>query len=98
MDRRVLEDEFVAKLRAAWERGAKEYGDQSFANPPSSSVEEMLQELVDVAGWAFVAWVSLKGRLEHYLSRIKAEAVTSAEAAPPVLPNQPPCSRDSTTR
>ncbi|MEY4535629.1 MAG: hypothetical protein RLZZ246_1947 [Planctomycetota bacterium] len=49
-------------LTVRLEAGAKEYGDRSFYKP--GTAEEILQELVDVAGWAFVAWVQMRMRLQ----------------------------------
>lgn len=66
MSRRVIDSsslrkQFLDQLAARLEAGAKEYGDRSFYKP--GTAEEILQELVDVAGWAFVAWVQMHLRL-----------------------------------
>lgn len=65
MDRTALEDEFVAKLRAAWARGAEEYGDESFGKPICCTQEEILQEIVDIAGWSFIAFVQTRNNLDR---------------------------------
>lgn len=62
-DRATLEDEFVARLRERWKQGAIEYGDESFGLPIHCTAAEILQEVEDVAGWAFVAWVQMRERL-----------------------------------
>lgn len=78
MDRAALEDEFVAKLRAAWTRGAAEYGDASFKKPVAMLASEILQEAVDVAGWAFVLWVSLRERLARI--QVSDESANAGQA------------------
>lgn len=62
-DRLALEAEFVERLHARWRRGAEAYGDQSFSKPLPVTAEEILAEVEDIAGWAFVMWVSLRKRL-----------------------------------
>ncbi len=63
IDRAALEAEFVERLRQRWARGARDYGDASFHAAPDVTVGEILSEVEDVAGWAFVLWVSLRQRL-----------------------------------
>lgn len=63
IDRAALEREFVERLRQRWARGARDYGDASFHAAPDVTVGEILSEVEDVAGWAFVLWVSLRQRL-----------------------------------
>lgn len=58
----ALQVEFVGLLKARLEQGAIDYGDKSFHRP--GTAEEILDELVDVAGWAFVAWVQMRMRLQ----------------------------------
>lgn len=51
-----------AFFRAVTERleaGARTYGDASFARPLPATVAEIAQELLDLAGWGFVAWVRM---------------------------------------
>lgn len=52
-------------LRKRWKAGAREYGDRSFFRPPFETVDQVLDEVADVAGWAFVLWVQLKLRLDN---------------------------------
>ena len=47
---------FRAELRERLIAGARDYGDASFMRAPHELLEEMQQELVDVAGWAWVLW------------------------------------------
>jgi len=60
-------DRFVARLRARLDAGAKTYGDSSFARPAAELVEEIQQEIEDVAGWGLLLWIRierLRGRVE----------------------------------
>lgn len=52
-------------LRKRWKAGAREYGDRSFFRSPLETVDQVLDEVADIAGWAFVLWVQLKLRLEN---------------------------------
>lgn len=58
-------DEFFDVLRARLAKGAAEYGDKSFAKPTPTSAAEILEEILDVAGWAFVHWVAMRRRLHE---------------------------------
>ena len=60
--RESLQQEFLAKLGTRLHEGARSYGDQSFYR--DRAAREILDELLDVAGWAFVAWVQMRMRLE----------------------------------
>lgn len=48
--------EFTEKVKERLERGKIEYGDPSFLAELSALAEEIDQELLDQAGWAFIAW------------------------------------------
>lgn len=48
---------FCAAIASRLAQGAKEYGDASFELPPSALLEEIEDELLDVAGWAYILWV-----------------------------------------
>lgn len=52
-------DRFVVRLRARLAAGAREYGNSSFNRPGAELVDEMMQELEDVCGWALLLWVRL---------------------------------------
>lgn len=58
-----LEDEFVERLRARLDAGRREYGAVSFERPPDELRGEIEEELLDVAGWAFVLWVRVRSLL-----------------------------------
>lgn len=53
-------DEFFARVRQRHEDGAREYGDESYARPMHALVIEIMEELEDVAGWAFIGWERLR--------------------------------------
>jgi hypothetical protein len=61
-------DRFVARLRKRLIKGAETYGDSSFARPAAELVDEIQQELEDVAGWGLLLWIRLerlRGRVEQ---------------------------------
>ncbi|HLV22998.1 MAG TPA: hypothetical protein VKZ49_19045 [Polyangiaceae bacterium] len=51
---------FRRAVRRRLERGARDYGDRSFARPLPTIADEIEQELLDVAGWAFVAYCRVR--------------------------------------
>ena len=53
-------DSFVARLRARLITGAATYGDASFTRPAPELVDEVQQELEDVAGWSLLLWIRLE--------------------------------------
>ena len=59
-------DRFVAHLRARLVAGAAAYGQVSFQRPCSELIDEIQQELEDVAGWGLILWV----RLERLRARV----------------------------
>ena len=50
---------FESMVRRRLRRGARDYGDASFARPVTDLLDEIEQELADVAGWAAVAFEKL---------------------------------------
>lgn len=55
---------FAADLRRRLEAGAQEYGDRSFSRDPDELLREIDEEILDIAGWAYVLRVRL-GRLRQ---------------------------------
>jgi len=51
---------FTSAVAHRLEAGEREYGGASFARSPGELVGEILEELEDVAGWAFVAWCRVR--------------------------------------
>lgn len=56
-------ESFLATVRARLYEGARVYGDLSFDKPPITTIKELLQEVEDIAGWAFVLHTQLSQRL-----------------------------------
>lgn len=53
---------FAERLRKRWADGAKRYGDQSFAAPLTETCRQIMEELEDVPGWAFILWIQVRHR------------------------------------
>lgn len=51
---------FAAQVRLRLDTGRRQYGDESFTRPIPELLEELSQELLDQAGWAFVGWVRVQ--------------------------------------
>ena len=54
--------QFLDALAARLELGARDYGNTSFDRPMASTIGELEDEALDIAGWAYVMWVQLKRR------------------------------------
>jgi hypothetical protein len=50
---------FTKAIHARLENGRPIYGDSSFERQPQELLEEIRQELLDVAGWAFIMYERL---------------------------------------
>lgn len=48
--------EFLDDVNTRLDRGASEYGNQSFLKPVAATVREILEEQVDQVGWCYVLW------------------------------------------
>lgn len=62
-------DRFVQRLRARLEAGAANYGDASFTRPAAELVDEIQQEVEDIAGWGLLLWIRLdrlRGAVEQH--------------------------------
>lgn len=42
------------------EQGQKEYGDKSFCESTSELLDEIQQEVLDIAGWSYILWERLE--------------------------------------
>jgi hypothetical protein len=58
--RRAEFDVFADAVADRLEHGAQAYRDRSFERPSVELVGEVLEELEDVAGWAFLLWTRLQ--------------------------------------
>lgn len=55
---------FLRELEARLHKGSQEYGNKSFNRSFKDLTDEVLQEYLDIAGWAYVGWAKAKERLE----------------------------------
>lgn len=55
---------FLRELEARLDKGSQEYGNKSFNRSFKDLTSEVLQEYLDIAGWAYVGWAKAKERLE----------------------------------
>lgn len=51
---------FAERLRKRWAAGAQQYGDASFHRPLADTCRQIMEELEDVPGWAFVLWLQAR--------------------------------------
>ncbi len=52
--------DFLAEIEKRLDAGHQEYGDGSFDRPTDDLVAELMEEALDLPGWAFVMWVRLR--------------------------------------
>ena len=72
--------EFTGRVHERLVNGKRVYGDGSFERDPKALVEEIRQEVLDVAGWAFILYQRLS-EMESVLSghsQIANHAIGSA--------------------
>lgn len=62
---------FLRELEARLAKGAQEYGNKSFNRSFKDLTDEVLQEYLDIAGWAYVGWAKAKERLEIIEEQMK---------------------------
>ena len=65
--------EFMARIRERLEAGKRVYGDSSFERPLDRLVEEIRQEVLDQAGWAFILYERL-AKIETMVRDLNREA------------------------
>jgi hypothetical protein len=53
---------FLEGVHARLQKGAIEYGNESFGRSTTGLVQEVLAEQLDTAGWLFVLWVQARNR------------------------------------
>jgi hypothetical protein len=49
-------DAFISSVASRVRTGKRAYGNRSFARPPTALASEIMEELEDVTGWAFILW------------------------------------------
>jgi hypothetical protein len=57
--------EFLDRVRARLEVGQREYADRSYRRPPLELLEEIQEELEDVAAWSSILWEVLERVRPH---------------------------------
>lgn len=60
-------DEFVDELRNRLYKGAVDYGGRSFDRPSHEIAREMEEEVLDIAGWAFIVLTKLRRRMRRLM-------------------------------
>src|ERR1017187_7054889 len=61
---------FIESIQKRLKVGERDYGDSSFEVPLVELVDEIQQELEDVAGWSFIMWSRLR-QLSEAAKKIK---------------------------
>jgi len=59
---------FMSKIVVRLDKGEAEYEGRSFSKSPDVLLDEIEEELLDVAGWSFIMWKRIKeirAALEH---------------------------------
>lgn len=64
--------EFAGRVFERMLRGKVDYGDGSFLAPLAPTCEEIAQEFLDVAGWAFIGYCKVK-RLQRVIEQYQPE-------------------------
>lgn len=72
---------FVHQMQSRLRRGAEVYGDRTFEQPTEGIIAEIQEELVDVCGWAYCAWLQLE-QSKHDI-RTSTEVQKPADGLPP---------------
>ena len=80
--------DFGAAMRQRLEQGRKTYGDRSFQRPPAELLAEIQEELLDIAGWGFIAWTRLE-ELKNSLQRCAEPLAPTTSAAPDAQTHAP---------
>ncbi|MCP4601701.1 MAG: hypothetical protein GY847_14500 [Proteobacteria bacterium] len=66
-------NEFFNKIKARLIKGDKEYQGESFKASPEALKGEILEELEDVAGWAYILWRRLKDDNQSFVNYGKTD-------------------------
>ena len=71
---------FVSQVGRRLERGRVQYGESSVGRPLPQLLDELEQEIQDIAGWAFLLWQ----RIVH----LRATALEAEDPAPKPIPTE----------
>ena len=63
--------EFLAVLESRLAQGQRDYGNASFYKTHKQLRQELLNEYMDVAGWAYIQWRKAKRKLEDVEQRLR---------------------------
>ncbi|MBC7171828.1 MAG: hypothetical protein H5U40_05355 [Polyangiaceae bacterium] len=63
---------YAAAVRDRLEAGRETYGDRSFGRSGPSTLAELEQEALDLAGWGFVLWARMR-TMRHALEGLEVE-------------------------
>ena len=64
--------EFISLVEHRLEQGAVEYGDSTLHRPALEVLDEVEEELLDVMGWSFFAWLRIR-RLKEKVKKVLTE-------------------------
>lgn len=70
--------EYQRRVRARIKAGAQEYGDTSFLSSPLALIEEIQQEIEDIAGWGYIMWVRLE-RMKRLASKLETKELLDGD-------------------
>lgn len=73
MKRREQLDLFIGAVDRRMERSELTFGDKSYSREPLALLDEIQQELEDVAGWASILWA----RLDDVKRALEAQQVAA---------------------
>ncbi len=68
----LARDAFFSKVSERLEAGRETYGDRSFGRSCPSTLAELEQEALDLAGWGFVLWYRLR-RMRQGLEALEVD-------------------------
>jgi len=76
-------DAFFRRVRERMDVGRVEYGDRSFASDPLSLVNEIQEEILDIAGWSYVLYCRMERVREKNseLSRMLGNRINRPDGA-----------------
>ena len=70
--------EYQRRIRLRIKQGAQEYGDTSFLSSPLALIEEIQQEIEDIAGWGYIMWVRLE-RMKRLASKLDTKELLDGD-------------------
>ena len=70
--------EYQRRIRLRIKQGAQEYGDTSFLSSPLALIEEIQQEIEDIAGWGFLLWTRLE-RMKRLASKLDTKELLNGD-------------------